>query len=93
MSNIKLATSNLILQPFCVLCHNFLNAMPGGSAHGRYKGGFKEGSFTTWAFTLPGCIFGKATRNNAFFFFLMSVTSEGIALSQKQYAILSTALN
>ena len=27
------------------------------------------------------------------FFFLMSITSEGIALSRKQYAILSTALN
>ena len=32
-----------MVQPFCVLCHNFLNVMPGGSAHGRYKRGFKEG--------------------------------------------------
>lgn len=50
-----------MVQPFCVLCHNFLNVMPGGSAHGRYKRGFKEGSFTAWAFRLPGCVFEKAT--------------------------------
>lgn len=46
MSNIKRAASNLKGWGRHFVSQ-FLNVMPGGSAHGRYKGAFKEGSFTT----------------------------------------------